>query len=79
MRATQLAPQASYRDTETRSMVTLSPGSEWGVSFPVLGGSTLELTFAQVGCTAAFCSLCLCLVGVVQLPTAAFLAQVGCG
>ncbi|GFR48785.1 hypothetical protein Agub_g10733, partial [Astrephomene gubernaculifera] len=46
LRATQLRPAASYRQHEMRTQVTLSGGSEYLTSFPVVGGGTLELTLA---------------------------------
>jgi len=47
LRASQLAPAVRPGDTEWRTALTLSPGSEWSASFEVLGGATLELTVAQ--------------------------------
>jgi tripeptidyl-peptidase-2 len=47
VRATQLAPQTRYSDTEHRSFVQLTPGSDHIASLAVLPGTTLEVTLAQ--------------------------------
>jgi tripeptidyl-peptidase-2 len=61
LRASQLAPSVRPGDTEWRTAVTLSPGSEWSASFPVVdgggGGATLELTVAQFWSSAGHASL----------------------
>lgn len=61
LRASQLVPSARPGDTEWRTAVTLSPGSEWSASFPVVsgggGGATLELTVAQFWTSAGEASI----------------------
>lgn len=47
VRATQLAPQTRYSDTEHRNFVQLTPGSDHTASLAVLPGTTLEVTLAQ--------------------------------
>ena len=47
VRATSLVPHTRYSDTEYRSFVRLNHGMEHQASFPVVPGSTLEMTIAQ--------------------------------
>ncbi|WPT13225.1 Tripeptidyl-peptidase 2 [Picochlorum sp. SENEW3] len=47
VRATSLVSHTRYSDTEYRSFVRLNHGMEHLASFPVVQGSTLELTIAQ--------------------------------
>jgi tripeptidyl-peptidase-2 len=47
IRATCIQPYTRYSDTEYRSYVSLADGGEHSATFPVVGGSTMELTIAQ--------------------------------